>query len=216
MTTSEPLLPLGLLLTESRLTRFVGDSHAKTLALRERVRELTGRDLDYGQNTPVWLASYDLNTLSWRTSQLSLEGGLSEFSETWPRSGMMQNGIAYQLPPLVRLTSEIGFGLLPTPNAQMGATVRNTQRKDNGSPEHTQTTLFHQGYLPTCGANESKGSSRKRFKGSPHFRGAKTSEGLRTSFNDPIYLNPCFGELMMGYPIEWTRLEMPSSRKSQR
>ena len=44
--------------------------------------------------------------------------GFHEFSGTWPRSGLMRNGIAYQLPPLVPLTDEIGSGLWPTPQAQ--------------------------------------------------------------------------------------------------
>jgi len=54
-----------------------------------------------------------------------LEGGLSAFSETWPRSGMMRSGTAYQLPPLVRLTDGIASGLLPTPAAR--------DWKDNGT-----------------------------------------------------------------------------------
>ena len=62
-------------------------------------------------------------------------------------------------------------------------------------------------WLPTMGENEYRGSSKKRYKGSPHFRGAKMSEGLRTCEDDPIYLNPSFGELVMGFPIGWTDLE---------
>ena len=37
------------------------------------------------------------------------------FSETWPRSGTMQSGIAYQLPPLVPHKNVKDCGLLPTP-----------------------------------------------------------------------------------------------------
>ncbi len=64
------------------------------------------------------------------------------------------------------------------------------------------------GLLPTLGANESKGSSQKRYKGSPYFRGAKMSEGLRTCQSDPIYTNPNFAEAAMGFPKDWTLLEM--------
>jgi hypothetical protein len=57
----------------------------------------------------------------WKTSQVCLleSGGLSltEFSGTWPRSGMMRNGTAYQLEQSVPRTDEIGFGLLPTPTS---------------------------------------------------------------------------------------------------
>ena len=74
-------------------------------------------------------------------------------------------------------------------------------------------------WLPTLGANESKGSSKRRYRGSPHFRGAKMSEGLRICETDPIYLTPSFAAIVMGYPAEWIKYapsETPSSRKSRR
>ena len=101
-------------------------SPAKISALPERARALAARVAVYGRSTPELLAKYDPDTSSWRTSQLCLDGVLAEFSETWPRSGLMRNGTAYQLPPLVRLTDETGFGLWPTPVARSW--------KDNGSP----------------------------------------------------------------------------------
>jgi len=61
--------------------------------------------------------------------------------------------------------------------------------------------------LPTPVASDSKGLSRKRYRGSPHYRGGKTAEALRNSFKDPTYLNPSFAELMMGLPEGYTRLE---------
>jgi hypothetical protein len=65
------------------------------------------------------------------------------------------------------------------------------------------------GLLPTIGANEGKGSSSVRFRGSPHFRGAKMSEGLRTCQSDPIYTHPNFAEAVMGFPKDWTLSETP-------
>src|SRR5581483_8019180 len=92
------------------LTLFSEDSPARTSAPQARELALTERAAAYGVSTPALLAKYDQPTQSWRTSQLCLEGGLSVFSETWPRSGMTRSGIAYQLPPLVPLTSEIASG----------------------------------------------------------------------------------------------------------
>ena len=69
------------------------------------------------------------------------------------------------------------------------------------------TSVIASGLLPTIGANEGKGSSSKRYKGSQDFRGAKMSEGLRTCEDDPQYLHPSFAELVMGFPIGWTELE---------
>jgi hypothetical protein len=70
------------------------------------------------------------------------------------------------------------------------------------------TNAIESGYLhlPTIGKNETKGSCRKRFRNSPHFRGAKMSEGLRICFDDPIYTHPRFAELIMDWPVNWTAL----------
>lgn len=89
-------------------------SHAKTSAMRAKVQDLPGNARDYGESTPVLLAKLDPATSSWKTSQLCLVEGLATFSETWPRSGMMRSGIAYQLPPLVCPTLGTAHGLLPT------------------------------------------------------------------------------------------------------
>lgn len=78
------------------------------------------------------------------------------------------------------------------------------------------TSVIESCWLPTIGKQEYKGSSRKRFKGSKHYRGAKMAEGLRTCANDPQYINPSFAEVVMGFPIQWTELglsETPSSLK---
>mgnify|MGYP001483663005 CR=1 FL=1 len=69
-----------------------------------------------------------------------------------------------------------------------------------------RTSEIGYGLLPTLGKNEGKGSARNRYKGSPHFRGAKMSEGLRTCQSDPIYTHPNFAEAAMGYPKGWTDL----------
>lgn len=57
---------------------------------------------------------------------------------------------------------------------------------------------------PTPSASDWKGSSKKRFRGSPHYRGAKAVEGLRTSESDPAYPSPDYYESSMGWPIKWT------------
>lgn len=99
------------------------DSLAKTSVTPGRAQGLRAQDQDYGAKSPAWLASYDRNTSSWKTSQHSLVEGLDEFLETWPRSGTTRNGIAYQLPPLALRTYGTGFGSspthsIPTPTAQ--------------------------------------------------------------------------------------------------
>lgn len=54
----------------------------------------------------------------------NLAAGLESFSTRWPRSGTMQSGFVFPLPPLERRTSETVSGLLPTPtkhNSKEGA-----------------------------------------------------------------------------------------------
>lgn len=72
------------------------------------------------------------------------------------------------------------------------------------------------GLLPTISKSDGKGCAKKRFKGSPEYKGSKMTEGVRTSLNDPIYLHPNFAAEVMGYPKNWAHTETPSSRKSQK
>jgi len=69
--------------------------------------------------------------------------------------------------------------------------------------------------LPTTGANEYRQASSKRFIGSPDFRGAKMSEGLRTCATDPTCLSPSFSELVIGFPLGWSDLNPLEMHKFQ-
>ena len=60
-------------------------------------------------------AAYDPALSSWRMLQTSVLGDSEPFSETWPRAGMTQSGIAYRLRPSVPRTSVTASSLLPTP-----------------------------------------------------------------------------------------------------
>ena len=111
--------------TELPLTPSAEDSPARTLARPERARAWPASGRGYGARSPDLLASYDPASSSWKTSQLCLDGALATFSGTWPRSGMMRSGTAYQLPPLVPLTVETASGLWATPTASPA----------NGEPE---------------------------------------------------------------------------------
>ena len=93
-------------------------SHAKTLVEQEGKRGSAAIDLDCGQSMPGSLATFDRNSSSWKTSQLCLDGELAEFSETWPRSGMMRSGSAYRRRQSVIRILETECGLLPTPTVK--------------------------------------------------------------------------------------------------
>ena len=98
---------------------------AKTYRLQETKKaSAKGHGRASGQSVPVYLGSFDPISQSLKTSQHSLlenqGNGLSEFSGTYPRSGMMRSGIVFQHLPLVLATSGTGSGLLPTPTASSG------------------------------------------------------------------------------------------------
>ena len=204
MTISEHSQPKLFEETELPLTQSAAVSHAKMLASLESALVLMAREVGSGANTRDWFASYDRALSSWRTHQACLVSGWAEFSETWPRSGMIVSGIAYQLSQSVLRMSAIGSGLLPMPR-------KNDAEKrgdfDAHNPRHGLPAAVKRAFWPTMGKNEFKGAAKKRHRGSVHFRGAKMSEGLRSLETDPIYLHPSFAEIVMGYPIGWTELE---------
>lgn len=70
-----------------------------------------------GLSSRASFASFDPATSSWRTSQLSLDGGYQTFSEGWPRSGMTRSGRAYELRMRVPRIVVSGSSSWPTPNA---------------------------------------------------------------------------------------------------
>ena len=96
-------------------------SRANHLALPEKEKEKTTSRIS-GLNPSASFAKYDPASACWRTSQVSLfTNTLDEYSETWPRAGIIADGIVYQRPPLAPLTRGTGSGLwLPTPCAQEG------------------------------------------------------------------------------------------------
>lgn len=92
--TCESLPANDLLPMELPLMSSAEASPARTSAQPETERDWLASAAGYGQRSPVWLANFDRDTSSWRTSQHCLVEGLEVFSETWPRSGTMLAGTA--------------------------------------------------------------------------------------------------------------------------
>lgn len=197
---------------------FAEDSPAKTSHTQGGGQAWKAQDQGYGARSPAWLASYDRNTSSWKTSQHSLVEGLDEFSETWPRSGTTRNGIAYQLPPLALRTDGIESGSWPTPNT-IG------YRSDGELMILAKMAKNREEYLAM--SNRACNSKRDRHWPTPVSRMWKDS-GCPSEFNRneiPLAalvggaLNPTWVEWLMGFPLEWTvskAWETRSSRKSQK
>lgn len=158
-----------------------------------------------GPSMPVWLASFDPRSSLWRTSQHYLGEGLTEFSGTWPRSGMMQNGTAYQLLPLVPLTDETASGLWQTPVADDAVNRTAGKWNSRGEPKlSAQVKLY-----PTPTARDYRSSMKletvdKRAASSS--RGVNLSEFMQRLERNNGALNPPWVEWLMGFPIGHTEL----------
>jgi len=88
---------------------------AKTLAQLEKEQESAENAAGSGPKWQESFAKWDRATSSWKTPQCSLLAGLDEFSETWPKWGMMRDGECIPLPMLELSTAESAFGFsLPT------------------------------------------------------------------------------------------------------
>jgi hypothetical protein len=77
------------------------DSRAKTSAPQTaKERALMESGLAFGEKCSGWFAKWDHLTSSWKTAQCSLFADWDEFSEAWPRWGMMRSGecSALQMP----------------------------------------------------------------------------------------------------------------------
>lgn len=221
------------------------DGHVRTSALRAQDLAWTVHALDYGAKSRDWLARLAPTDSSWRTAQTSLQsmGALTSelYSGTWPRSGCMSNGIAYQLPPLTHPTSVIASGSWRT-GEELMPTLISRDWKDSagmslegvnpdGSQRQRDDTLPRRIYaqerrMPTLTKADGTGGpgrSEKR-KGEDNLRTAvllptltaTRRSGLQSHGENAILgsLNPTWCEWFMGVPTGWS--ELPASETSTR
>lgn len=103
---------------DRKLTSSTAGSRARTSALRATEKAWKEADRSYFSKSFAWLASFDRGSFSWKTSQLSLSGGLTEFSWSSLRSGSIVDGRLYQPERWVPRTCENAGSSLPTPTAR--------------------------------------------------------------------------------------------------
>jgi hypothetical protein len=107
-------------LGEEKSTSFAEDFLAKTFPQLEKELESRANALGFGEKWPGWLAKYDQDLCLWKTPQCSLLEDYIEYSETWPKWGMMQDGVCWELTTSVRHIEERESGYWPTPNTLEG------------------------------------------------------------------------------------------------
>jgi len=147
---------------------------AKTCPTLADAPELPAPTADCGGRLCEAFAWYDHGTCCWRTWQRSSVEGWASFSGTWPRSGTLRNGIAYQRRPLVQTTGEPGRSYLPTPTATDGPAFYLVTRSTSLRRWH-EGKQIHWPMLAVLSSGLSKG-----------------------------WANPRFAEWMMGFPPGWT------------
>ena len=147
------MLPKLILEQFQKLTSSPEDSHAKTSQSQENKLELRGVALHSGNITPKQLGFYDQSSHSLKTSQHLLFGDSMLSLVTLPKSGMMRNGIIYQLPQLVRFIKGKEFSSLHTPTSTGNQMSPSMRERDKGSWMR----------FPTPMTKDKKGEGKMRF-----------------------------------------------------
>lgn len=212
----------------SELTLFAAGSPAKTFHTPDSGLALMASDPGCFSRPFAWFANSDRDALCWKTWQHCLLGGWIEFSGRWPRSGMMRNGIAYRLPPLVPRISGTGCSFLPTPTTQevehpgSELTDCGKRRKTPNNKSHSLNLADTVKMWPTPTSRDYKDGTAKSCQNVPengllgraiHCRNSpEPQEEISGS------LSPTWVEWLMGFPLGWTDcegLETPLSPRLQ-
>ena len=124
-------------------------SLARTSVSQDAEPDSQANAADSGESLPGSFAWFDPVTSSWRMYQGSLfpeEDRLQpwpEFSETWPRAGMMRNGRVCQLGLLVPPKPDGGFSLSPTLAAsESGIRLERLVDKNGNPPTHFNQRVY--------------------------------------------------------------------------
>ena len=106
--------------TYQQLTLCAGDFHVSRTASRGGAAPAMTTATS-GPSSPASFASLSRDGLWLKMSsgycQVTMDSSLEAFSATWPRSGMVRNGTAYELVPLVPRINESASLSWPTPTA---------------------------------------------------------------------------------------------------
>ena len=207
------------LLLMCQLTSSPVVSHARTLVLQDLVQAWKETEADCFSRSQGSLASYDRDSYSWRTCQLSLLEAASTLLQPLPRWGMTRGGVLYQLNPLVHPISVTGGFCWPTPTVtgnfnrkgasqksgdgletavKMWPTPKATRRGDCPSERERRTPDLHSAVkmYPTPMSRD--------WKDSGPTQGNRKSPNLGSVIGGQ--LNPTWVEWLMGYQLGWTEL----------
>jgi hypothetical protein len=168
----------------------------------ERAQAWLARAAAYGSSSRGSLASWDRESLSWRTSQRCLLGGWETYSGRFPTSGTMQSGRLYALPTLALRTSGSGCSSWPTPDAAAsndGENLANWQARRealkatgvNGNGCGTPLAIAARLWLtPTLGDSKASGSAAYSTESGRHSGTTLTGATVRRTWATPTSRDP--------------------------
>jgi len=192
----------GLNQTQSELTSSAAGFPVRTFPTPDEGQDLKGSDQGCSLRPFAWFANCDPEQLCWKTWQRCLLGDWTEFLGRWPRSGMMQNGIAYRLRPLVPRISGTGFSLWPTPNSR--------DWKGEPGPGWSRQVSLPQAVRmwPTPTSREWKGGRKpETLKAAGRTPTNSLCDSVNHAEGSNGQLNPTWVEWLMGFPPGWTDCE---------
>jgi hypothetical protein len=128
---------------------------------------------------------------------------------------MTRNGIAFRRQPLVPLTDEIGFGLLPTPEASNTKAValrsagRSPRNFLKGIPTPRANDAEKRGNFDTSNPRNGLPAFAKKWPTptAPMFKGSNDRLDHAVMASDGGQLNPTWVEWLQGFPLGWTELD---------
>jgi hypothetical protein len=205
---------------------------ARTSAQLVKVPGWTENAADFGPKWHGSFARFDRDSSTWKTVQCSLLGDSESFSETWPRWGLMHDGVSslQQTPALPICVNASGLWPTPTVNGnhnQPGASktagwglssaaklwttpsASDATRGGTITPNMTGTSLAQQvktpAFWPTPTAINFSGGAALCKWGGAGARKKLATMVTPEELNGP--LNPVWVEWLMGWPAGWTDLE---------
>lgn len=197
---------------EELLTWFRAVSRAKTSAVLAEAKELKEKNPQCGSIWHGSLARFDHVSRSWKTPQCSLLEGLDTFSGTWPRWGIMRDGVCSELTKPGLHIDETESGFWPTPNASEAKS--DTINVQNRIIKGKQIMLCHAVRMfPTPTAHN---AVEKCFPAEANRKTPTLAWQARGGDEtQPRTLNPEWVEWLMGWPLGWTGCDVLATDKFQ-
>ena len=194
---------------------------AKTSRPPVREQDSKASEADSGGKRLQPLASYDQMSSSWRMCLPSLFEDSKLFSGRWPRSGIVSNGIAYQLDTLAHRTKGIASGLSesemwPTPRAtEYKNPGMSRSKREKGMPPENLTEAVKMWPTPTGSDHKGSGPTLIRKDGKDRSFARLDYATEQVTDKGGGALSADWVSILMGYDLDWTTVVEDGSAASQ-